>query len=172
MAMPQAEQQPSADHVLRTLPILMIGLMSGVVMFAGMGVFVSTSKPAGGATPLISVSPDVLLMVMGVLVLLGALAFFVVGKLAAGMARKAVDGIDDEEERRGTVAKVLMTTSIMRAGACEVSGLVGAFIVYSTGNLLGLVGVGFAVLFIATLVPARSRFDRLHRDATGARFVM
>jgi hypothetical protein len=121
---------------------------------------------------LISVSPDVLLMVMGVLVLSGAFAYFVVGKLAAGMARKAVDGIDDEEERRGTVAKVLMTTSIIRAGACEVSGIVGAFIMYSTGNLLGLMGVGFAALFIATLIPARARFDRLYREATGSRFGM
>lgn len=176
MTMPQSDQQPSTDHVLRTLPILMLGLMSGVVIFAAMCVFMRPPTAAGGTgnvgTSSVAGSPDVLLMVMGVLTLSGAFAFFVVGKLAAGMARKAIDGIDDEEERRGKVAGVLMTTSVLRAAVCEASGLVGAFIVCTSGNLLGLVGVGFAALFIATLIPARARCDRLYREATGARFGM
>ena len=65
-----------------------------------------------------------------------------------------------------------MVTTITRAAFAEGAGLLGAMIVFLTGNLLGLVGVAISAVLLVLLLPARSRFDRLYREATETRFGM
>lgn len=175
-------QPQSADQSLRTLPIVVIAMMMGLIMFAGVAVLLNTQQqsplPALGAPPPppgVSHAPlddKPLLIAMagiGIVAVVGQLAL---AKVAASQAKAKATAATSDQAKRDAIAPIFMITSIARAALAEGVGLLGAVIVLLTGNLLGLAGVGVAVVLMAFLLPARSRFDNLLRDATQTRFGM
>ena len=174
--------QQHAEQVIRTVPILIFALLMGLISFAGLGLFQGlrgpNASPGSGAPPAPAgtlpggISAEPMLIVMGVLVVFAAFAQVLFGKLAVSRARSAVASLKTEQEKRDAIAPTFMIMTIMRAAVAEGAGLLGAMIVFSTGDVLGLIGVAFSVAFLAILLPARSRFESLYRAATETRFGM
>jgi hypothetical protein len=167
---------PSADQVVKTAPILVLGLLMGLISYAGLGAFMRTqNQPAPGGPPTNATAPvddQYLLLGMGGMLLIAVPAQFILAKLAVGRAKAAAEEFKTEQDKRGAIAAVFMVTTVTRAAFAEGAGLLGAMIVFLTGNLLGLVGVAISAVLLVLLLPARSRFDRLCRDATETRFGM
>lgn len=166
----------SADQVVKTSPIIILGMLMGLISFAGLGAFMRTqNQPAPGGSPSNAAGPiddQILLLGMGVMLLVAVPAQFVLAKLAVGRAKEAAAEVKTERDKRDAIAPVFMVMTIMRAAFAEGAGLLGAVIVFLTGNLLGLVGVAIAAVLLAMLLPARSRLDRLYREAVETRFGM
>lgn len=163
----------NADGVMKTLPVILMALMMGIATFAIVSVFVGPANGAsaanGGAavqtksgTP---VDTNILLAAMGGLAVVATLVYLTMGKIAVSMARSAAGKASGEDDRRNAVAGALMTTSIVRAAVCEGVALLGCVIVLLTGNLLGFAGAAFGLVMIASLLPVRSRFERLQRES-------
>lgn len=171
----QAGPNSSAEQVLKVTPILLAALLLGMTSFAviaaAMGPGTALPAATGGGAP---AGPDVSvhLMAMGGLGAASAMVYAVFGQLARAQAKRAYESVGGDPERgRNAVAQVLMTTTIVRAGMCEGVGLLGAVIVLISGNMLGLAGVGYAAVMIGALLPVRSRFESMLRQASGAGFM-
>jgi hypothetical protein len=160
-----------ADQVLKTIRILVLAMMVGVAVFAVVSVLLGPvgNPPAGGAKP--NTDPAVFLLITGGLSVVALAGNVVVGGWAG---RQAETAWRDAGEARGrdAVAKVLMTTSVVRAALAESAGLMGCITVLLTGNLLGLAGVAFAGVLMGALLPVEARMAGLYRRAAGERFGM
>ena len=101
-----------------------------------------------------------------------AIASVIVARVAVGQAKKPFsEGGDDEQRERG-VARVLLTTSVLRAALCEGVGLLGALLIFAQGNMLGWIGVGAAIVGDRAHASGASRFEGLMREVSGRPFGM
>jgi hypothetical protein len=172
--------------ILSQLPILLGGLLFGVVLFTivSLTMFARPTQPTKAPnvpepqTPpsrvaestVATSTDDILVLLMTGLCGAAVVGFVGFGMLMHSRARKACAQSEGEQARRDRVAEVLMSTSIFRAALAEAAGLCGAVLIFLEGNKVGLVGVGFAVVLIGSMLPARHRFEKLWRAVSSGGF--
>lgn len=175
--MPRSTTPSSPDQQLRLLPILLGQLLIGMIAFAVVAVLLGPAGQGGGSGgggPVGS-GPWATVDIMGIALVatgVGCLAAFVAfGAVAKSQARRAWERREDDEAGRDAIARVLVTTSILRGALAEGPGLFAATIVYLSGELWALVVVGVSGVLILSLMASRSRLARLEEAATGMRGV-
>lgn len=165
------------------VPLLVIALIMGVSIFA---VIASTVQTAGGApagtpgAPAAPASPggapgapgglstpDLFLLVDGLLTVMGVGMFFAGEAIARRQARKSWEQRRDDQHGEESVAGILLTTTILRAAPLEGAALFAGVIVLLHKRFEALAIVGLAVALMALLLPARSRFNKLLAHARG-----
>lgn len=178
--LPQSSQQMDSGQQLKSLPVILIALIGGLVSFAGLATYMAMTRGAlmvpqhagsagsaaggsgsgGGAS-----DPTMILYVVsGLLTATSIAGFWGIGWFAVSSLRKNGAGRDPQErERLATMG--LVTTSILRAAFAEGAGLFGAVLVLLTGTLYTLGAVAIAVVLIVLLLPVRSRLEALLAEA-------
>ena len=179
--MPRSTTPSSPDQQLRLLPILLGQLLIGMIAFAVVAVFLGPAGQGGGSGggsggggPVGS-GPWATVDIMGIALLatgVGCLAAFVAfGAVAKAQARRAWERREDDEAGRDAIARVLVTTSILRGALAEGRGRVAATSVYLQGGGGAGGGGGVSAVLILSLMASRSRLARLEEAATGLRGV-
>ncbi len=161
---------PVLSQIVRTSKFLVAALLFGVIAFTAVALAVGPVNPpppppAAGTPvgPFAGIEPLVLAMgalIVGqfpVLIFLGV----ALSKQAAIMARNRAS---EPDARDLALARLWMNATILRAALAEGAGLFGAVIVLLKGDTLGLIGVAFAVVVLAALIPTRGRLENwIHR---------
>ncbi|GIK19948.1 MAG: hypothetical protein DYG93_11945 [Leptolyngbya sp. PLA2] len=155
------------DDQLRVLPIIVGGLIAGLITFAVIVLMVApggplTNTPAPAAP---SINTPLLVAVAG-LMFVGVVGFIAVGASARARARSAWQERADDEQGAHAVGAVLLNTTIVRAALVEGPGLFGCVSTLITGHLAGLAAAAVSVVFLVSLVPVRSRSRALLEHAT------
>lgn len=155
----------NANTVLKTVPVLLASLMTGMLLFAAIAGFLSTQN-----APKAPANLNTLFIAAGGVSVLAMLGYLYFGNATASAAKRAAEHKQTEDQKRDAAAAILMQHTIIRAALWEGVGLFGAVITLISGNLLGLVFTAVAVVMVATLLPVRSRLDDLMRVVTGRAF--
>lgn len=178
--MQTGQDSRSPEQQLRTIPAMVTAMLMGVVLFAvaatlvghggGMGSGAggggggSAQGPAGAQG---AVSPDALLLVLGVLTLAGAAGFFIFGAHAVSRARRVWERRESDEQGRAALVNTLMITTVIRAALVESFGLLGGVLILMRGDLVAWGPVALCVVLLASLLPARARLARLEQATAG-----
>ncbi|MCW5753750.1 MAG: hypothetical protein KIT24_03460 [Phycisphaeraceae bacterium] len=165
----------SPENMYKTLPLMLIALLMGMVMFAVVGLFVSgaiTSTPVQPpSTPTPATPPPspafsadterLLLMLAGALMLSAMAGYAVLGAVGARKAAAQWAARTNDGDGRTSLAQLFVQFTFLRAAIAEGAGMFACVGLLLTGNLLFLSAVGVAALLLATLLPVRRRFDQL-----------
>lgn len=180
--LPQSGSTSSSPEAqLKSLPVILLALMGGMVSFAGLATYMAMTRGAlmvpakqdasaagaGAAAGFGGGAGDptlVLYVVSGVLTAISIVISIGLGRYAVSSVRKSWASGDDAARKRQATA-ALFTTSILRGGFAEGAGLFGAVVVLLTGTLYTLGAVVIAAVLLAMLVPVRTRLEALLADA-------
>ncbi|MBY0263800.1 MAG: hypothetical protein K2Q20_15755 [Phycisphaerales bacterium] len=155
-------QPPSAAPSLSALRIIIAAFLFGVLGFAAVTAVIrltAPARPAGGPTDSMLLGLTALLIVNSVVI--GA--FF--RSQAVAKARRdheAGPGLDEP-----AILQKFGTVTILRGALAEGAALLGVMTTFLTGNWLGLVAAGFAMLVLAAAFPTRGKLEAFVRDVTG-----
>lgn len=168
----------SSGARVEVLPRLVGSLVAGMLFFA---VTATVIRPGGsglgggsgggGSPPAGAPGPGVLLLVLGVVTLTGIAGYFGFGAAATAQAKRAWERREDDGQGRASLARVLATTTVLRAAMAESFGLFGAVLIMLQGSMIAWAPIGVSVLLLVSLMPAASRLARLEEAATGMRGV-
>lgn len=145
--------------------VLVMALMGGIASFAA--VVVALPGMAGTGQGPGNIQPMLMALAALGCAALGVYAGF--GAVAKRMARKAWDERADDRAGAVGVARVLLTTTIVRAGVVEGAALFGVMVVMMTGERMFLAAPGAGLVLLAFLVPGRARYESLLQHASGHR---
>ena len=169
-------QTKTPEEQLRVLPILVGALTMGVVVFAGVSVFLALTSSGGsggagspGAPGQTTGIPDVMGIALASVTIAGIVGYFVVGAAARGRARRVWEERTDDERGHAALVQLLMVTTIIRAALAEGFGLFAGVLILLYGEVLPLAVMAVSVMMLVAMVPARSRFRTLEEAATGVR---
>lgn len=164
------------EERLRVLPVLVAALTIGVVLFAGVSVFLSLTGSGGtggawapGAGGQETGVPNVLWMALAGVTIAGIVGYFVVGAAARGRARRVWETREDDERGHAALVQLLTVTTIVRGAIAEGFGLFAGVLILMHGELWPLAVTGVSVLLMAALLPVRPRFRAMQEAATGER---
>lgn len=146
-------QQP-----VRAMTAIVFALMMGVASFAAISWFIPQKPPTVS-------DPSILLLVLVGLGTLALIAFFMLPLLAVHQAKRCWANRSSDDDVARALVCILSINTIMRAAFVEGTGLFGAMIQMISGGSIALIAPITAVILLATLLPARSRFERLARLA-------
>lgn len=153
---------PSATPSLATFRIIITAFLLGVATFAAVTVVMrltSSAQPPGGPNDTLFLGLTAFLTVNAV-----AMGAFLRSQIVAKARREheAGPGLDEPSllQRFGTV-------TIIRGVLAEGAALLGVMTTFLTGNWLGLVAAGFAMLVLAAAFPTRGKLEAFVRDVTG-----
>lgn len=141
--------------------IIVVAMMMAVVAFAAVAEFVLKGKTSAA-----NVSPELLLGIAGVLLLSGATAGTLIPATIMARALEKAKG-KDEQEVASLVGQAYLTGCVLRAALLEGPGLFGAVTVLLTGNSLGLLVAGVAVVIMLATFPSHDRLVRHVERAMG-----
>ncbi len=157
---------------LRVLQILVAALALGLLSFSAVVVGMvatgnaPTSSGAPGARAVGSASTNQLLLVMGLLSLVCAVAGFIMrGVMIAGFRRQLGPVATSSDPT--SLLPQFQTVTILRAALAEGPALLGTVIVMISGNWLGFLGSAFGLCMLAVVFPTRGRLEDFARDVTG-----
>jgi len=162
---------PALSQIVRTAQILVAALLFGVSAFAAVALAIGplqpppalppgaapTPGPFGTLDPLVVVLMALIVGQFPVLIFLG----IALAKQAAAMAGRLAGEPDTRDQG---LARLWLNAAILRAALAEGAGLFGAVILLVSGDRLGLIGVGFAVIVLMAIMPSRGRLENwIHR---------
>ncbi len=167
-----ARADGNANLTLLNIQLIVVLFIISVAILAMVAVlFGSTATPGqqGGAAG--AGSPLVYLAYVAVAVTAGA---WVVGTVIhRATVRQAARRLRTLRDRGTTPAEAgqamfmpYATGVITRAALVEGGGLLGAMAVFLTGNILGLAGVGLALVALVAVFPTQIRIERFTEEVT------
>jgi hypothetical protein len=155
-----------AALAVKTLRVIVAALAGGVVAFALVIEFAFRHKPVGGTLP-----DDVLLMVGGGLLTAGVVGSVVLPQAVLGQAIARLRGKSKEDVERGMI-RTYQTACLLRAALLEGPGLFGVIVVLMTGNAVGYVAPGVAIVLMMLTLPSRAALNLLVERAMGRSVVL
>lgn len=165
---------PVLSQIVRTAQLIVAALLVGVIAFAAAALVIGPLQPPpppppptpgaapmtgpfGTLDPLVVVLMALILGQFPVLIFLGV----ALAKQAAAMAGRLASEPDTRDQ---ALARLWLNAAILRAALAEGAGLFGAVILMVSGDRLGLIGVGFAVIVLMAIMPSRGRLENwIHR---------
>lgn len=153
---PQTTIEPPAQ--LRVMSILVLALLMGVASFAVVVWFMPQRSPTAP-------DPRFLLYALTGIGAIAIIAYVVLPLLAVGQAKRRWAARSSDEDGALGIAAILQINTLMRAALIEGAALFGCVIRLITADSMGMVAPIVGVILLATLLPVRSRFDRLARAA-------
>lgn len=169
---PGSRADGNANLTLLNIQLIVVLFIVSVVMFAVVAtLFGSTATPGQQGGTAGTGSPLVYLAYIAVAVTAGA---WVLGTVIHRTSvRQAARRLRTLRERGATPAEAgqamfmpFATGVIMRAALVEGGGLLGAMAVFLTGNMLGLAGVGLALIALVAVFPTQTRIERFTEEVT------
>lgn len=153
---PPTTIEPPAQ--IRVTSILVLALMMGVASFAAVVWFLPQKSPTAP-------DPRFLLYALTAIGTIAIIAYVLLPLLAVGQAKRRWAGRSSDQDGALAIAGILQINTLMRAALIEGASLFGCVIRLITADTTGMVAPIVGVILLATLLPARSRFDRLARAA-------
>ena len=147
--------------------VMVAALMLGVVAFVLVIEFVLGRKPMGGT----AVPGDVLLMVGGGLLTAGVVGSVVLPQAVLAGAVKRVQGKGKAQVERGMIP-AYQIACLLRGAMLEAPALFGALVVLLTGNAIGYVAPGVAVVVMLLTFPSRGALELLVERGLGRSVVL
>lgn len=144
---------------IRSIRILHVALIGGIVLFASVAVLAGLGTPDSNLALPLFIGLGAL--TVGVAVVQPLLRRQFLGSLAARH-----DAATDEL-RMGLLPPELASLSIVRAALVEGVGLFGVVVFMLTGQWAALAAPGLAIVLIAACIPTRERAEGLLREARG-----
>lgn len=163
---PSGKRLTNATESLRVVPLLVASLMTGLTIFTCIAVAmgpVSPVTPTGSPSPTAQppLPENVLYAALGALGAGCLVAYFVFGAWCTTKAKAAWQARTSDDDGNDAIARLLMTTTILRAALVEGPGLFGAVLILLTGSLATIAAPVVALVLLAMLLPARSRLETL-----------
>lgn len=156
--LPPGTTPESATSILR---IIVIVMSLGLVLAAGVFAFIGGRQV--NANPQLA---RVLPIVLGVLAAGCFIGFTVFRKMTLAQWRRRMTDpaqVHDESD----LVQPFFQLHVLGAALTEAPGLVGAVLYLLTGDVLGLIGAGAAVLILSRFYPRDDAFDRFVQELTG-----
>ncbi len=176
------QQQMSVETMQRSMVVIIAALLIGMVVFAVVALFVPVNMAAGsgqptapapqppGTVPANAATVDmakILLPISIVMSVASIVAYLVMGVLERKQATEAWAAREGDEDGRARIVQIFLQFTIQRAAVVEGSGLLAAVGLLLTKELLFLGPIGLAAVLLVTLLPVRSRFEKLLQRASG-----
>lgn len=163
---PSGKRLMNAAETLRAGPLMIIALMAGLTIFTCVAAVMGPISPPApaGTPPTPGQQPLPLNAMYAMLGALGAgsvVAYFVHGRSCVKKAKEAWKARTSDDDGRDAVARVLMTTTILKGALVEGPGLFGAVLILLTGSLAAIAAPIVALVLLAIMLPVRSRFETL-----------
>lgn len=149
---PQSTIEPPAQ--LRVTSILVLALLLGVASFAVVVWFMPQKSPTAP-------DPRFLLYALTGIGTIAIIAYVVLPLLAVGQAKRRWAGRSSDDDGALGIAAILQINTLMRAALIEGAALFGCVIRLITADTTSMVAPIVGAILLATLLPARSRFERL-----------
>lgn len=146
--------------------MLVGAMLLGITSFALVIEFVLHRQPRGSGIP-----DSVLLLGTGALLVGGLGAAILIPQHLLSAAVRRCSG-KEQPEVEGAMARAYLIACILRAAFLEGPALMGLVTVLLTGNALGYVAAGVAMLVLMVTFPSRSAMELLIERALGRGIVL
>lgn len=156
--LPPGTTPESATSILR---IIVIAMSLGLVVATGVFAFVGGQR-ANTDPQLARVLP----IVLGVLAVGSFIGFTVFRKVTLDQWRRRMTETAEVHDESDLV-QPFFQLHVLGAALTEAPGLMGAVLYFITGDVLGLIGVGAAVLVLSRFYPRDDAFGRFVHELTG-----
>jgi hypothetical protein len=151
------------DQVVRTLRIVMVAMLAGVVGFGAIAVILVV----GGNIATQPQNANMLLAVLACFAVTGIVAYVVVRTALTGNVRRSCEGLAVDQVPAATLLKGFQMITLIGGALAEGVSFFGIVILLVTGAWLALAAPAVGVVLIALQAPSRDKFKRFAGSVTG-----